>query len=40
MYIKKGGYFEGQDYIVTWALGHLVTLGGPDTYDKNMNTGI
>ena len=31
---KKGGYYEGPDYIVTWALGHLVTLGGPDTYDK------
>lgn len=31
---KHGGFYEGKDYIVTWALGHLVTLGGPDTYDK------
>lgn len=31
---KKGnGYLEGDQYIVTWALGHLVTLGDPDTYD-------
>lgn len=30
---KKGnGYFEGQEYIVTWALGHLVTLAGPEGY--------
>ena len=31
---KKGdGYLEGQEYIVTWALGHLVTLADPETYD-------
>ena len=25
---------EGRDYIVTWALGHLVTLADPEAYDK------
>jgi len=30
---KHNGYYEGQDYIVTWALGHLVTLSGPGQYD-------
>ncbi|SEM67286.1 DNA topoisomerase-3 [Paenisporosarcina quisquiliarum] len=31
---KKGnGYLEGKDYIVTWALGHLVTLADPESYD-------
>jgi len=38
---KKGaGYLEGADYIVTWALGHLVTLADPENYDvkyKNWN---
>ena len=38
---KKGqGYLEGKDYIVTWALGHLVTLADPEAYDvkyKNWN---
>ncbi|WBW94715.1 DNA topoisomerase III [Oceanirhabdus sp. W0125-5] len=30
---KKGnGYFEGDKYIVTWALGHLVTLADPEAY--------
>ncbi|CUB08384.1 DNA topoisomerase 3 [Bacillus cereus] len=31
---KKGnGYLEGSKYIVTWALGHLVTLADPESYD-------
>ncbi|WP_047984422.1 DNA topoisomerase III [Ornithinibacillus californiensis] len=31
---KKGnGFMEGSKYIVTWALGHLVTLADPETYD-------
>ncbi len=32
---KSGnGCLEGEGYIVTWALGHLVTLADPDAYDK------
>jgi DNA topoisomerase-3 len=27
------GYLEGDKYIVTWALGHLVTLADPEQYD-------
>lgn len=31
---KKGnGFIEGDKYIVTWALGHLVTLADPESYD-------
>lgn len=30
---KTKGYFEGSNYIVTWALGHLVTLAEPGDYD-------
>ena len=31
---KQGnGYLEEKDYIVTWALGHLVTLADPEAYD-------
>lgn len=30
---KKGeGFLEGERYIVTWALGHLVTLADPEAY--------
>ena len=36
---KKGnGFLEGEKYIVTWALGHLVTLGDPEVYDKRYAT--
>ena len=31
---KLDGGMEGRDYIVTWALGHLVTLADPEAYDK------
>ncbi|PFJ56734.1 DNA topoisomerase III [Bacillus thuringiensis] len=30
---KGSGYLEGNKYIVTWALGHLVTLADPESYD-------
>lgn len=30
--IKKNGYYIGNGYIVTWALGHLVTLAEPEAY--------
>ena len=31
---KTNGTIEGSKYIVTWALGHLVTLADPEGYDK------
>ena len=31
---KGNGCLEGRDYVVTWALGHLVTLADPEEYDK------
>lgn len=31
---KLNGAMEGDKYIVTWALGHLVTLDDPEGYDK------
>lgn len=31
---KGNGTLEGKDYVVTWALGHLVTLADPEEYDK------
>ena len=31
---KLPGAIEGKDFIVTWALGHLVTLADPEEYDK------
>lgn len=30
---KKDGYIEGNNYIITWAIGHLVVLCNPEEYD-------
>ncbi|MFU0828459.1 MAG: DNA topoisomerase 3 [Lachnoclostridium sp.] len=30
---KAGGVLEGDRYVITWALGHLVTLAEPENYD-------
>ena len=31
---KGNGILESKEYVVTWALGHLVTLADPEEYDK------
>lgn len=33
---KKDGYYEGQDYIITWAFGHLLQLFDAKDYDAKM----
>ncbi len=40
---KNNSYMEGNNYIITWALGHLVTLADPEQYGEqykawNMET--
>lgn len=35
---KGNGFLEGDKYIVTWALGHLVTLADPEAYDDKYKT--
>lgn len=37
---KKGtaGFLEGDRYVVTWAMGHLVSLADPEKYDKRYKT--
>ncbi len=36
--IKGNGYLEGKSHIVTWALGHLVTLADPEAYDEKYKS--
>lgn len=33
---RKDGFIEGQDYIVTWAFGHLLQLYDAKDYDESM----
>lgn len=35
---KGNGFLSGQKYIITWALGHLVTLATPEIYNKRYKT--
>ncbi len=35
---KTNTYLEGSQYIVTWALGHLVTLADPEEYGKEYQS--
>lgn len=35
---KNKSYIEGPKYVVTWALGHLVTLAEPEEYDPKYRT--
>lgn len=36
--INKRSYLEGDKYIVTWALGHLVTLADPEAYGEQYKS--
>ena len=29
---RQDGYLEGNGYVVTWAMGHLITLAMPEAY--------
>ena len=33
---SKDGYIESEDYIITWCVGHLVTMSYPDAYDEAL----
>ena len=33
---RKNGYLESQDAIVTWCVGHLVSMSYPEKYDENL----
>lgn len=33
---RKDGYLESEKWIVTWCVGHLVTMSYPEKYDENL----
>ena len=33
---RKNGYIEGNDWIITWCVGHLVTMSYPEKYDEKL----
>lgn len=36
--VRRDGYFEGEDYIITWAFGHLLQLYDAKDYDETMKS--
>ena len=34
--VRKNGYLESQDWIITWCVGHLVTMSYPEAYDEKL----
>lgn len=33
---RKNGYLEGKEWLITWCVGHLVTMSYPEKYDENL----
>ena len=33
---RKNGYIESNDWIITWCVGHLVTMSYPEKYDEKL----
>ncbi len=33
---NKGSYIESNEWIITWCVGHLVTMSYPEKYDENL----
>ena len=33
---RKNGYLESNEWIITWCVGHLVTMSYPEKYDENL----
>ena len=33
---NKGSYLESNEWIITWCVGHLVTMSYPEKYDENL----
>ncbi len=33
---RKNGYIENEEWVITWCVGHLVTMSYPEKYDENL----
>ena len=34
--VRKDGYLESNNWIITWCVGHLVTMSYPEKYDEKL----
>ena len=35
---RQNGYLESDDWIITWCVGHLVTMSYPEVYNENLRS--
>lgn len=35
-FVKQDGYFENQQYLLSWAIGHVIQLSDPEDYDPKL----
>ena len=35
---RQNGYLESDEWIITWCVGHLVTMSYPEVYDENLKS--
>lgn len=35
--VRKNGYLESDEWIITWCVGHLVTMSYPEKYDEKLS---
>lgn len=35
---RRNGYIESDEWIITWCVGHLVTMSYPEVYDENLKS--
>ena len=33
---RKNGYIENEEWIITWCVGHLITMSYPEVYDEKL----
>lgn len=33
---RKNGYIEDENWVITWCVGHLITMSYPEKYDENL----
>ena len=33
---RRDGYLESENWIITWCIGHLVTMSYPEKYDEKL----
>ncbi len=35
-FVQKEGFYEGEEYLISWAVGHLLELAEPEDYDPSL----